>query len=162
GSNFHCVLEEAEPEKVAVDWDGDVQVLAFSADDRAAVGHEIEALMPWPTWPEVRAAGARSRASFRPDHRYRLVIVAGRTDGDWDGLMAEARARLVALPGPDTLQEPMPRPAVRTATPRVFAGAGPRPGGLALLFPGQGSQYVGMFRELACLFPRMQAALAGM
>ena len=31
-----------------------------------------------------------------------------------------------------------------------------------MLFPGQGSQYVGMLRELACLFPRMQAALAGM
>ena len=29
-----------------------------------------------------------------------------------------------------------------------------------MLFPGQGSQYVGMLRELACRFPRMQAALA--
>ncbi len=32
GSNFHCVLEEAGPEKPSVEWDGDVQILAFSAD----------------------------------------------------------------------------------------------------------------------------------
>ena len=40
GSNFHCVLEEADPAKPAVDWDGDVQILAFSADNAA----EIDAL----------------------------------------------------------------------------------------------------------------------
>ena len=39
---------------------------------------------------------------------------------------------------------------------------GPKPGGLAMLFPGQGSQYVGMLRDLACLFPRMQTALLQM
>ncbi len=55
------------------------------------------------------------------------------------------------------------RPAPdRSGSGRVFVGNGPRPGLLALLFPGQGSQYVGMLRELACLFPRMQAALVGM
>ncbi|HWE36330.1 MAG TPA: beta-ketoacyl synthase N-terminal-like domain-containing protein, partial [Isosphaeraceae bacterium] len=91
GSNFHCVLEEAEPENAAIDWDGDVQILAFSADDRAAIARELETLGDRPGWPEVRAAGARSRASFRPEHRHRLVIVARRTDEDWDSLMAEAR-----------------------------------------------------------------------
>src|SRR5262249_28667552 len=34
GSNFHCVLEEYQPEKTEVDWDGNVQILAFSADTR--------------------------------------------------------------------------------------------------------------------------------
>ena len=32
GSNFHCVLEEAGPEKTEIDWDGDVQILAYSSD----------------------------------------------------------------------------------------------------------------------------------
>ena len=38
-------------------------------------------------------------------------------------------------------------------------GTGPAAGRLAMLFPGQGSQYVGMLRELACRFPQMQSAL---
>src|SRR5439155_11908850 len=32
-------------------------------------------------------------------------------------------------------------------------GQGPAPGKLAVLFPGQGAQYVGMSRDLACHFP---------
>src|SRR5205823_12851679 len=51
GSNFHCVLEEAGPEKAGIDWDGDVQVLAFSAGDRDGL---LEALDAWPAglaWP---------------------------------------------------------------------------------------------------------------
>ena len=66
GSNFHCVLEEAEPEKMAVDWDGDVQILAFSADDRAAVFGELDALGHRPSWPEVRAAGASNSGGVPP------------------------------------------------------------------------------------------------
>src|SRR5262249_7036295 len=105
GSNFHCVLEEAEPEKAAVEWDGDVQILAFSADDPAVIGRELDALIPQPTWPEVRAVGARGRASFCPDHRYRVVIVAERVDADWVGLLAEARSRLDAISDPKTKGE---------------------------------------------------------
>ena len=47
-------------------------------------------------------------------------------------------------------------PRIPRAPGRYRTGARP----LALLFPGQGSQSVGMFRDLACRFPRMQAALA--
>src|SRR5262249_45422400 len=35
GSNFHAVLEEADPAKPGIDGDGDVQLLAFSADSPA-------------------------------------------------------------------------------------------------------------------------------
>ena len=34
GSNFHCVLEEAGPEMAGIDWGGDVQILAYSGDER--------------------------------------------------------------------------------------------------------------------------------
>ncbi len=37
GSNFHCVLEEADLEPAEVAWDGDVQILAFSGQDPAAI-----------------------------------------------------------------------------------------------------------------------------
>src|SRR5262249_20346014 len=76
GSNFHAVLEEAEPEKRAIDWDADVQILAFSADDREPIARELEALRHSPTWEEIRAAGARSRATFQAGHHHRIVIVA--------------------------------------------------------------------------------------
>ncbi|HSG96007.1 MAG TPA: beta-ketoacyl synthase N-terminal-like domain-containing protein, partial [Afifellaceae bacterium] len=33
GSNFHCLLEEYGPTKAQTDWQGDVQILAFSAKD---------------------------------------------------------------------------------------------------------------------------------
>src|SRR5262249_52554805 len=39
-------------------------------------------------------------------------------------------------------------------------GEGPSAGGLVLLFPGQGSQYAGMLRDLVCRFSRLQGPLA--
>ena len=39
-------------------------------------------------------------------------------------------------------------------------GSGPARGQLAVLFPGQGSQYPGMMRDLACQFPELLDTLA--
>ncbi|MDG3006241.1 type I polyketide synthase [Paludisphaera mucosa] len=145
GSNFHCVLEEARPDRPAVDWGGDVQVLAYAADDARA----IEALLPaWTdatTWAQVRTEGARSREAFRADRPLRLLIVAKRGETTPEALIAEARERLSGT--------------LATPTKRIFLGKGEVAGRLAFLFPGQGSQYVGMTRDLACRFPRMLAAL---
>ena len=46
GSNFHCVLEEADPEPAAIAWDGDVQILAFSGPSPAAIRSALDAVPP--------------------------------------------------------------------------------------------------------------------
>ena len=147
GSNYHCVLEEADPAKPGIDWDGTTQILAFSAESRAALSAAIAAFPRDLPWSEFRVRAAEARAAFRHDAPHRLTLVIGRDD-DLKALLAKAGAILGAKPVPLSPRE------------RIFAGEGPAPGTLAMLFPGQGSQYVGMLREAACVFPTVQDALA--
>jgi len=162
GSNFHCVLEEAEPEKPGIDWDGDVQILAFSADQPAEIGTALQAFEGLRDWGEIRRHAAGGRSRFQADHRHRLLLVVSRDEGDAGALCAMARARLESWSVTDSTV-PGERPEAgraKSGRARTFLGMGPRPGHLAMLFPGQGSQYVGMLREVACQFPRMQASLS--
>ncbi len=149
GSNYHCVLEEHAPTPTGIDWCGDVQILAYTADDPTSLSAGLPKWTGEVAWSEVRAEGARSRAAFRPGRPLRVLMVASRGGTAPARLIEMASARLGDTPtsagGPSR---------------EVFVGRGPAPGPLALVFPGQGSQYLGMFRELACRFPRMQAALS--
>jgi len=150
GSNYHCVLEEYAPEMAEADWDGDVQLLAFSADSPEALR---EAIGAWPSglaWDDVRRAAARTRAGFVAARPCRAVVVADRRKGDLDRLLAAARAAWEKRPSASSWSTP----------DGLYHGQGPAEGGLAMLFPGQGAQYPGMFRDLACRFPAMQRALA--
>ena len=146
GSNFHCVLEEAEPALPGIDWDGDVQVVALSADRPDAL---LAALEGWPrdlAWAAFRGEAARSRARFRAGDTCRLLLVVERETTDLGRIVAKARALVAA--------------GRSSASEGIFVGSGPAAGGLAMLFPGQGSQYVGMLRDLACRFPMVHVALA--
>ena len=100
GSNFHCVLEEAEPLKPGVDWDGDVQLLAFSSDIAADINASLHALENLRDWSDIRAEGSRSRAKFRTGHRFRVLVVAKRGQEDLVALCSSARARLESLSSP--------------------------------------------------------------
>ena len=82
GSNFHCVLEEAEPDKAEVDWDGNVQLLAFCAAERATLDARLAA---WPAdlpWDDFRARAAETRAAWDAGDACRLVlpVLRGQTD----------------------------------------------------------------------------------
>ncbi len=147
GSNFHCVLEEASrettPEAASVAWDGDVQLLAFSADDRTQLASAISSFDGAADWPSVRLAAHESRARFDGAANCRLVMAVQR-GGELPAALESAAA---------AVQTDRRR---RWSTPQGFAfSQGPRQGRLGALFPGQGAQAVGMLGDLCCQFPRM-------
>jgi len=164
GSNFHCLLEEAGPEPAAIDWGGDVQILAYSDDDPGRLAAGLPRWTGEIAWQDVRQEAARGRFAFRHEHRHRLLMVARRGSTEPSRLIEESAARFSSL-APGGVRSPgaiRPGRGGRDAAlaQAIVVGAGPAPGTLAMLFPGQGSQSVGMLRDLACRFPRMLAALA--
>ncbi len=148
GSNFHAVLEEYRPAKIDPDWDGRVEILAVSG---RTVEGLLSAFTPFgeaPTWNEFARAAEASRAAFDSSAPVRLVLVAQRGKTDLAQLVARAKARLTSQSGSQKWQ----------TAEGAFFGTGPA-GKLAVLFPGQGSQSVGMLRELACTFPEILESL---
>ncbi|HTU89480.1 MAG TPA: beta-ketoacyl synthase N-terminal-like domain-containing protein, partial [Gemmataceae bacterium] len=149
GSNFHCVLEEAGPHKAAIDWDGNTQILAFTA---AAPGDIEDQLRQWPAdleWPELRAQAAQSRQTWDATAECRLLLVVQRERTDVARLLERARSLLSREPETSA-----------NGSEGIFFARGSCAGKLAVLFPGQGAQYPGMLRELACRFPALHDTLA--
>jgi acyl transferase domain-containing protein/NAD(P)-dependent dehydrogenase (short-subunit alcohol dehydrogenase family) len=149
GTNFHCVLEEHGAQRIATGWDGDVEILALSSDSRDDLCTQLASLPGEASWAEVRQRAAQSRTAFQSEAKFRLLLPLSQGT-------ALSTPRDAALKMLDQHREK----AHWTLPTGVAFGSGPRRGKLGALFPGQGSQYVGMFRDLACQFPGMIEALA--
>ena len=164
GSNFHCVLEESPQSFDEPEWDGDVQIVALSSLSLNELAERVRSVLsplaPNPSpqrgegdrgaWPSVRKAAHASRTSFRVEHPHRLLFVIERNKTDV--------AKLVE--GALTMLDKYADRASWSTPDGAYYGRGARAGSLGVLFPGQGSQYVGMLRELALRFPAMNDVLS--
>lgn len=160
GSNFHLVLEEhpafASTREPA--WDGSVQIIALSEQTTDTL---LERIAEWHAFVDEKDSdpmdlarrAAASRRSFAAGDTHRLVFVLEHGN-DLGPILAEARRRIEA-PVNDSSGG---RRAWSTAN--TFYGCGAVAGSAAALFPGQGSQYVNMGRDLACVFPEVYTAMA--
>ena len=150
GSNFHCLLEEYGDNETQTDWDGSVQLLAFSADKVDDLRKALAAQKTDLPWAEFRSVAAQTRREFDGAKAFRLILIVERDRTDFAKLLTRCQSML-EQESTDAHWE-LPEGAV--------FGSGEPTGDLGVLFPGQGSQYPDMLRDLACEFPEMQATLA--
>ncbi len=54
GSNFHCVLEEAEETKTDIEWDGHVLILPVAADNQADLIKQLPDEKIYDSWNDLR------------------------------------------------------------------------------------------------------------
>ena len=154
GSNFHVVLEEYQPDKKEIAWDGSVEILAFSGPDTAAIANGLLQVQEGLGDDFDTAALSRTarslRTAFSSDHRHRLILVVNTAFDGHDLKERLQQAVAVVTEG---------KPAVMAAQGIYYDPAPQTAGKIAFMFPGQGSQYPHMGRDLVCCFPGAMEAV---
>ena len=152
GSNFHVVLEEYHPEKSEISWDGSVDIIAFSAYNISKLARKVRhykdeaARSLSHREPGIKAAESRRR--FSPAHPYRLLIVR-----DQESERSDLFDRALGVLDSGDVGD-------KIISENIFFGGPEIPGKLAFVFPGQGSQYLNMGRDVVCTFPQAMQILA--
>ena len=151
GSNFHTVLEEYQPNKEEPAWDGSVEIVALSAESEASLTEKFtelkKSMTEAPDRQSIALSAAESRKTFSHADPYRLVFVLDRDtmiNNRW-------RDRIEDVFGIWSSRTNGSLPAGKTK--KIFSGGPQKPGKLSFVFPGQGSQYVGMGQDLVSVFP---------
>ncbi|MBW2335384.1 MAG: acyltransferase domain-containing protein [Deltaproteobacteria bacterium] len=151
GSNFHVVLEEYRPQKTEISWDGSVEIIAISARQKSElardVSHYKDAVARGLSNRELGIKAAESRKRFSSAHPYRLLLVSDQNT-EISYLFDRARQALDSTDADHNIH-----------LENIFIGGPAKPGKLAFVFPGQGSQYLNMGRDVVSTFPQAMKIL---
>jgi acyl transferase domain-containing protein/3-hydroxymyristoyl/3-hydroxydecanoyl-(acyl carrier protein) dehydratase/NAD(P)-dependent dehydrogenase (short-subunit alcohol dehydrogenase family) len=164
GSNFHAVLEEYNPVKEHVSWSKSVQILAFSSNSSQDLKENIKNLITdlyddqkldsKGKRDQLAFFASQSRDNFSNQHELRLLIVVEK-DGNPVELLEKAIKIII-----DNIQNNeaptndrniyFKSESLETKNQDCKVG---------FLFPGQGSQYTMMGKDLVSIFPEANEAV---
>ncbi|MEL6182268.1 MAG: beta-ketoacyl synthase N-terminal-like domain-containing protein, partial [Myxococcota bacterium] len=148
GSNFHLTLEEytgstgRRPGRIRPRID---ELVLVSADHPAALAEQLasitvqEGSLAW--WAQTSQHGSRTAGPAR-------VALVASDEATLAEHLAAVQAHIARHP-----DQPIVSPTGWAYNPKAV-----QEGGVALLFPGQGSQYLGMGSEVAMVWPQALAA----
>ncbi|MBF0226796.1 MAG: acyltransferase domain-containing protein [Desulfobacterales bacterium] len=145
GSNFHMTLEEYEPYKKTPSWDGSVQIIALSGNTKNEVFNNLinlksdieKNLNP----DELLFKIFKAKENFSSSNNCRLLIAVQTKDG-----IIEALSKAIKIFQTNSQNDNWEKDG-------IYYGTGSPSLNIAFVFPGQGSQYVNMGRDIVCWFP---------